>query len=144
MASLTEKILDYFLAYLSQADGLSSLAAAGQIRAVSDQADPKAGEASIAVDVTDRGSHLGLPGRVLVDAEVSVTLRTSLVADEDLALFHALLAAASSALNALRTDQPENGFTILCFSPWVNSDVAHDGFYRYVTATSQLLLHCTA
>lgn len=132
-------IQNYILDVLRSFPMLATLANAGQIRAQSDQSDPKIEGLAIVVAVTDKGSHLGLPGRILVDFDVEVSIRSSLTDDPDLTGYNELAQSVQDALNGLHCDLVQSGFILRYFSPWQENGLALDGFFRYNTFTSTFL-----
>ncbi len=140
--TITEALEKLIIDTLSANDKLAALAEASQIRATTDQADPKVTGAAIVVDVTDKGSHLNLPGRVLLDFDVSVAVRTSLTEDEDRSRYNALIQGVEEALDELPRDEEQTGgFTILYAESWKYTGIAVDGFYRYNNLTTSLLVY---
>ena len=120
---------------------LHALAAALQIRASSDQEDPPMGEAAVIVDASDQGSHLGLPGRVLVDVAAQVEVRTSLAEDKGMERFRAISQAVHDILEGIREDTPSaTGWDIRHVSPWAEGAIAQDSLYRYQAFSATFLL----
>ncbi len=137
----TEAFQNLLIDSLSANAKLAPLAEAGQIRAVTDQADPKIGPAAIVVDVTDKGAHLGLPGRILLDFDAAVSVRTSLADDVDCSAYNTLIQGVEETLAALPIDTAQTGgFTILHASAWHYAGLEVDGFYRYNSLTATFLI----
>lgn len=133
-------IQNYILDVLRSFPLLATLANAGQIRAQSDQSAPKIEGLAIVVAVTDKGNHLGVPGRILVDFDVEVSIRSSLTDDPDLTGYNELAQSVQDALNGLPCDLVQSGFILRYFSPWQENGLALDGFFRYNTFTSTFLI----
>ncbi|MGN0866186.1 MAG: hypothetical protein ACI4SG_00710 [Oligosphaeraceae bacterium] len=143
MTSASIAIQDLLLSLLTgeETGPLHGLAISQQIRPSSDQQDPPMGEAAVIVDASDQGSHLGLPGRVLVDVSAQVEVRTSLAEDKGMEHFRAISQAVHAILEGIRTDHPSaTGWDIRHVSPWTEGAVAQDSLYRYQTFSATFLL----
>lgn len=140
MTDASLAVQEYLLSLLSGDPALSELADAGQIRAASDQSDPPVGAAAVVVACNDLGSHLALPGRVLVDVHASVEVRSSLTADPSMARFNAFSSAVFGILSAIQNDTLIRGWDIRYGCDWSEGEVQQDGFYRYQEFSATILL----
>ena len=140
---MTDASLDlqnYLIARLRSASGLAALAEAEQIRPESDMADPPIGAFAVTIGVQDKGSHLNLPGRILVDVDATVELRASVTEDPDLAVTRSLSKALFEAIEGISNDTSMEGYTIRHHAPWVQSPLGVSDLYRFSTFTTTFLL----
>ena len=140
MTDASIDLQDYLIDLLKEQDDLSALAEAQQIRPESDTADPPIGAFAITVGVQDKGAHLGIPGRVLVDVDATVELRASVTDDPDLTATRAISQAVFAAIEGIANDTQMAGWTIRHHSPWIQSPLGVSDLYRYATFTTTFLL----
>ena len=140
MTDASIDLQDYLIDLLKEQEDLSTLAEAQQIRPESDTADPPIGAFAITVGVQDKGAHLGIPGRVLVDVDATVEVRASVAEDPDISLTRALAVATHNALEGIPDDISLAGWTIRHHSPWIQSPLGVGDLYRYATFTTTFLL----
>ena len=142
MTSAAIAIQDLLLARIqgNTSPSLQALTDAQQIRPSSDQQDPPMGDAAVIVEVTDQGSHLGLPGRVLVDVSAQVEVRTSLAEDKGMEDFRAIFQAVHAVLEAIPKDTEATGWTIRHISPWTETAISQDSLYRIQSLSATFLL----
>lgn len=82
----------------ADSDLVALLESEGQIRSTLDTSGSPAGISAVVVRARDLGGHQGLSSRVLVDVELTVTVRTHLDEDPDRTAHDAAVAAAQAAL----------------------------------------------
>ena len=140
MTDATSPVIDFLIARLSAVPELSGLTAEDQIRVSSDQSDPPVGAAAIVVSATDKGNHLDIPERILVDVQASVEVRTSLTDDPAMSVFSVISKAAFSALCAIQNDTSISGWFIRFGSDWQSGEVMQDALYRYQEFSGTILL----
>lgn len=140
MTDASIDLQDYLIDLLKEQEDLSTLAEAQQIRPESDTADPPIGAFAITVGVQDKGAHLGIPGRVLVDVDATVELRASVTDDPDLTATRAISQAVFAAIEGIANDTQMEGWTIRHHSPWIQSPLGIGDLYRYATFSTTFLL----
>lgn len=140
MTDASIDLQDYLIARLRAASGLSELAEADQIRPESDMSDPPVGAFAVTVGVQDKGCHLGIPGRILVDIDATVELRASVTEDPDLTATRAISQAVFAAIEGIANDISMEGWTIRYHAPWVQSPLGVSDLYRFSTFTTTFLL----
>lgn len=133
-------IQDYLLSLLKAREELSSLAEEDQIRPESDMGEPSIGAFAVTIGVQDKGSHLGLPGRVLVDVDATVEVRASVTEDPDLSVTRGLSRAVFSAVNGIGRDIHLDGWVIRSTEPWIQSPLGISDLYRYATFSTTFFL----
>ena len=140
MTDASKAVIEYLIARLAAVPALTSLATAQQIRPSSDQSDPPVGAAAIVVAASDKGNHNGIPGRILVDVDASVEVRSSLTDDPDMTAFNALSQAAFQSLCGIANDTPIPGWDIRYGSEWASGEVMQDALYRYIEFSASIIL----
>ena len=140
MTDASIDLQNFLIARLRAASGLSELAEADQIRPESDMSDPPVGAMAVTVGVQDKGCHLGIPGRVLVDVDATVELRASVTDDPDLTATRAASQALFEAIEGIANDTSMEGWTIRYHSPLVQSPLGVTDLYRYATFSTTFLL----
>lgn len=140
MTGASIDLQDYLLELLKAREDLSDLSEAEQIRPESDMADPPVGAFAVTVGVQDKGAHLGIPGRILVDVDVTVEVRASVTEDPELSATRALARAVFAAIDGIANDIHLKDWTIRHHVPWIQSPLGVGDLYRYATFTSTFLL----
>lgn len=140
MTDASISIQEYLIELLKEREDLSSLAEAEQIRPESDMGDPAVGAFAVTIGAQDKGAHLGILGRILVDVDVTVEVRASVTEDPDLTVSRTLATAVFATIDGIANDIHLTDWVIRYHEPWSQSPLALSDLYRYTTFTSTFIL----
>lgn len=140
MSDASQAVADHASALLAALPVLSRLVEEGQIRFPATAGERDSG---VTVSCRDMGNHLGIPGRILVDVALSVSVRTPLCDDTDAAAFDAYTDAVFRALASIADDTEIDGWTIRHVSDFSETPVSRDSRYRTREASATVLLQHT-
>lgn len=137
MDTLSDTISDYVINRLK---AIPALAGVSIIRNADESSER--GESVIIVDTQDKGNHLGIPGRMLVDAAVALALCVHVTDDQGGERTSALREAVEGLIydqSAMTPADPIGEWYIRYWEP-SGSGIEMDGNYRKATYQAKLIL----
>jgi len=114
----------------------------GQIRAMLDVSGTPRGDRAIIVSARDLGGHGGMPGRVLIDVEASISIMTNLDEDPSGSAADELLSSVAIAIENISYSL--NGWRVPFRGIWKGTHATTaDESFRLVNMTATLYLQKT-
>lgn len=135
--TLSDTISDYVISRLR---AIPALAGVSIIRNADESSER--GASVIIVDTQDQGNHLGIPGRVLVDATVAMALCVHVTDDQDGSLTSACREAVEGLIydqSAMTPADPIGEWYSRYWEP-SGSGIELDGNYRKATYRAKMIL----